>query len=125
LVASPVQALRAAMRLYARGLGRSGFTLCLLDFCTGGRWSELGGQERHEYDGKWRAIAVRAPLKEVVGKLLKRGARVNMSPDVVIPVPAAAPRRRGRQKKGWTKTPVAAIELPATSLATHLGWSER
>lgn len=36
LVASPVQGLRAAMRLYELGLGLSGFTLCLTDLHTGG-----------------------------------------------------------------------------------------
>ncbi|MGC7097675.1 hypothetical protein ACPZ19_23635 [Amycolatopsis lurida] len=41
LVASPVQVLRAAMRLYERGLGLGGFTLCLLDGYTGARWGEL------------------------------------------------------------------------------------
>jgi hypothetical protein len=32
LVATPAQALRAAMRLYELGLGLSGFVLCLMDF---------------------------------------------------------------------------------------------
>ncbi|MEC3976774.1 hypothetical protein [Amycolatopsis sp. H20-H5] len=41
LVATPVQALRAAMRLYEMGLGLSGFTLCLMDFYTGARWGEV------------------------------------------------------------------------------------
>lgn len=31
------------------GLGLGGFTLCLTDFYTGGRWGELAGQQRHEY----------------------------------------------------------------------------
>lgn len=38
LVATPVQGLRAAMRLYEDGLGLGGFTLCLLDLYTGARW---------------------------------------------------------------------------------------
>ncbi|MFD9961938.1 hypothetical protein [Amycolatopsis sp. NPDC058986] len=38
LVATPVQALRASMRLYESGLGLTGFVLGLLDFYTGGRW---------------------------------------------------------------------------------------
>lgn len=50
LVASPVRGLRAAMRLYQSELGLGGFTLCLADLYTGCRWSELVGQQRHEYD---------------------------------------------------------------------------
>src|SRR4051794_38506259 len=42
-VATPVQGLRAAMRLYETA-GLTGFVLCLLDLYTGARWGELVGQ---------------------------------------------------------------------------------
>lgn len=78
LVASPVQGLRAAMRLYESGLGLNGFVLCLMDLYTGGRWGELVGQQAHE---------------------------------LPVPVPT---RRRGRQKRGRTKTPAGTrtVQLP-------------
>jgi hypothetical protein len=43
LVATPAQALRAAIRLYECGLGLRGFVLGVLDFYTGCRWGELVG----------------------------------------------------------------------------------
>jgi hypothetical protein len=55
LVASPVQVLRAAMRLY-ESVGRGGFTLCVMDAYTGAWWGELVGQQRHEYDSERREI---------------------------------------------------------------------
>lgn len=71
-VATPVQMLRAAMRLYER-VGLPGFVLCLMDAYTGCRWGELAGQQRHEYDAEHRAIVIRQPLKEVNGALTKGG----------------------------------------------------
>jgi integrase len=115
LVASPVQALRAAMRLYECGLGLSGFVLCLMDFYTGGRWGELTGQQRHEYDAEKRAIAIREPLKEISGRLLKGGRPAEASrEDQTAPTPAQPTSRRGKSKKGRTKTPAGTrwVDLP-------------
>jgi integrase len=110
LVASPVQGLRAAMRLYASGLGLSGFTLCLMDFYTGGRWGELVGQQRHEYDAERCAISIREPLKESGGKLSK-GGRSTSGPCEEAPEQTS---RRGRSKKGRTKTPAGTrwVDVP-------------
>ncbi|WP_228004742.1 hypothetical protein [Amycolatopsis sp. YIM 10] len=91
LVASPVQILRAAMRLYERGLGLGGFTLCLLDGYTGARWGELVGQQRHEYDPERRRIRICAPLKEVSGKVFKGGSLAAQSGGAT-----SHPSRRGR-----------------------------
>lgn len=68
LVSSPLQALRASMRLYEIA-GPSGFVLCLMDHYTGARWGELVGQQRHEYDHERRAIGIQEPLKELGGNL--------------------------------------------------------
>ncbi len=109
-VASPVQALRAAMRLYEAGLGVGGFTLCLLDVYTGARWGELAGQQRHEYDDQSKEISVQAPLKEVGGTLKKHGTAL-----VDVPPPQPARRRRGLSaRKGRTKTPAGmrSVQLP-------------
>ena len=46
------------MRLYENELGLSGLLLGLLDACAGGRWGEIAGQVRHEYDEVAKAIAV-------------------------------------------------------------------
>lgn len=112
LVVSPVQGLRAAMRLYDSGLGVGGFTLCLVDLYTGGRWGELVGQQRHEYDRTDQAISIRAPLKEVGGVLTKHGASITKHEPVAQP-----PSRRNRGKnarKGRTKTPAGtrSVQLP-------------
>nr|WP_121011459.1 tyrosine-type recombinase/integrase family protein [Saccharothrix australiensis] len=114
LVATPVQVLRAAMRLYESEMGLSGFTLCLLDFYTGGRWSELVGQERHEYDEEERAITVRYPLKEVNGKLLKAGTEVSHDRPMSRPDVGHVTPRRTKGKRGRTKTPAGTrpIVLP-------------
>lgn len=118
LVATPVEALRASMRLYESGLGLAGFVLGLLDFYTGARWGELVGQQRHEYDSEARAIQIREPLKEVGGHLFKGGRRIDITghaehgPRQTRPV---TPRRRGgKAKKGRTKTPAGtrSVELP-------------
>jgi integrase len=120
LVASPAQALRAAMRLYECGLGAPGFVLCLMDFYTGGRWGELVGQQRHEYDAERRRIEIRMPLKEVGGKVFK-GSRPSDEPrgSGRGPEPTRPPGRRdggrkGRGKKGRTKTPAGTrfVALP-------------
>ncbi len=111
LVATPVQGLRAAMRLNEMGLALSGFTLCLANLYTGARWGELAGQQRHEYDEINRGIGIREPLKEVGGKLLKGGV------DVTAPTEAAGKRPNRRVQRGArTKTPDGTrwVRLPAS-----------
>ena len=117
LVATPLQVLRAAMRLYRAGLGTRGFVICLLDAYTGARWGELLGQQRHEYDAETRTISISQPLKEVSGRLYKGGRLIDLDSDG--PSSSAidgersraagsgppAPARRPRTKKGRTKTP--------------------
>lgn len=115
LVTTPLQGLRAAMRLYQSEAGLSGFVLCLLDLYTGARWGELVGQQRHEYDAERRAIAIEKPLKEVGGRLLKGGhSALDGRDDVPSRVPTGPGRRRGKSKKGRTKTPTGTrwVELP-------------
>ena len=117
LVATPVQALRGAMRLYESGLGLGGFTLGLLDFYAGGRWGELVGQQRHEYDAEARAIQIREPLKEVGGHLYKGGRRIDAASLAELgprPTRPVTPRRGKARKKGRTKTPAGTrlVELP-------------
>ncbi len=113
LVASPVQALRAAMRLYEAGLGLGGFTLCLVDFYTGGRWGELAGQQRHEYDDQKKAIGIQAPLKEV-GGVLKKYGRAIAETAAAVSAPPSPRRRSAAARKGRTKTPAGTrwVELP-------------
>ncbi|MEV0682148.1 hypothetical protein AB0I60_37070 [Actinosynnema sp. NPDC050436] len=115
LVASPVQALRAAMRLHESEMGLAGFTLCLLDFYSGGRWGELVGQERHEYDEVNRAIGIRFPLKEINGKLLKAGVEVSREASSRVPEVLTVTPRRVRGKRGRTKTPAGTrwIQVPS------------
>jgi integrase len=114
LVATPTQALRAAMRLYET-LGLSGFVLCLMDFFAGARWGELVGQQAHEYDAERRAITIRTPLIEVGGLLSKGDKSLDQLP--AAPITTAAPtsprRTRGRQR-GRTKTPAGTrtVDLP-------------
>ncbi|WP_193441143.1 integrase [Actinosynnema sp. ALI-1.44] len=116
LVASPVQGLRAAMRLYESGLGISGFTLCLTDLYTGARWGELAGQQRHEYDEMSRSLGILAPFKEVGGALKKHGLVVTPAEE---PSPAPTRRRGAAARKGRTKTPAGTrwVQLPP-SIAT-------
>ncbi|MFC0107962.1 tyrosine-type recombinase/integrase [Kibdelosporangium aridum] len=111
LVASPVQGLRAAMRLYESGLGLSGFVLCLADLYTGCRWSELAGQQKHEYDEINKAIGVLAPLKEVGGVLKKYGKTIL---ETEIPTPPPGRQRGAAARKGRTKTPAGTrwVQLP-------------
>jgi hypothetical protein len=73
LVASPVQGLRAAIRLHATA-GLAGVVLCLMDLYTGARWGELTGQQRHEYDHERQAIGIAEPLKEIGGQLFNAPA---------------------------------------------------
>ncbi|SDD80905.1 tyrosine-type recombinase/integrase [Actinokineospora iranica] len=117
LIATPVQGLRAAMRLH-ESLGLGGFVLCLADLFTGARWSELAGQQRHEYDRDRRAIGIRAPLQEVNGALLKAGRSIDHVQAQESPTAERAGRARGRQR-GRTKTPAGTrmVDLPPT-LAT-------
>jgi hypothetical protein len=69
-IATPVQALRAALRI--RGsFGYSGFVLTLMDVYTGARWSELVGLQPYEYDEINKAIRVQQPLAEARGQLVK------------------------------------------------------
>ncbi len=104
LVATPVQALRAAMRLCESGLGLAGFALGLLDFYTGARWGELVGQQRHEYDSEARAIQIREPPEVArrarLGQKMKGIARVY---DHVTPLM----RRQILQalETRWTRSP--------------------
>jgi integrase len=123
LVATPLQVLRAAMRLY-RALELPGFVLCLMDAYTGARWGELAGQQRHEYDSEHRSITIQQPLKEVNGTLFKAGRRVNDTGDLTADRHPAgslgrgtvgvASGRRPKAKKGRTKTPAGTrtVELP-------------
>ncbi|MGH3373754.1 MAG: hypothetical protein ACRDP6_03350 [Actinoallomurus sp.] len=69
-VATPVQFMRAALRLND-SFGYSGFVLALMDAYTGARWSELVGLQPHEYDEVNRAIRVVEPLAEAKGQLVK------------------------------------------------------
>jgi len=110
LVTTPVQVLRAAMRLYERGLGIRGFVLCLMDAYTGARWSELVGQQRHEYDSERRDIAIQQPLKEVAGKVFKGGLPADYADE--RPAPASIVRsKRPKSKKGRTKTPAGTRQV--------------
>jgi integrase len=119
LIATPVQVLRAAMRLYRTSMGLAGFVLCLLDAYTGARWSELVGQQRHEYNDMARAITIREPLNEVNGAVSKGGRSVaaDAAPE---PMPVPSGRRPRRPKKdARPKTPAGRrdVELPP-SIAT-------
>ena len=118
LVASPVQALRAGMRLYESGLGLGGFTLCLVDVYTGGRWGELAGQQRHEYDAQKKAIGIQAPLKEAGGVLKKHGKAIGET-DAVASTPPSRRRRGAAARKGRTETPAGTrwVELPPSIAA--------
>lgn len=116
LVASPVQALRAAMRLHGTA-GLSGLVLCLMDLYTGARWGELAGQQRHEYDRERQAIGIQQPLKEIGGQLFKGGRRVGPGGHIEG-APAATTRKPTRgakaKKKGRTKSPAGTrwVSLP-------------
>ncbi len=102
LVATPVQTLRAAMRLADSGLGLRGFALCVLNLYTGARWSELVGQKRHEYDPVGKTITIRHPLRETAGKVAKASQTAAGPPD------SSRVRRRRRKASTATKTPAGA-----------------
>ncbi|GAA2801576.1 integrase [Saccharopolyspora taberi] len=114
LVATSVQVLRAAMRLY-RSAGPAGFVLAVLDAYTGGRRSELTGQQRHEYNYERQAIRIDLPLKEIGGKLFKGGHRIGPGGVFVDGGPKPAPRKTSRpskgKKRGKTKTPAGARDV--------------
>lgn len=114
LVATPVQVLRAAMRLYESDMGLSGFTLCLVGAYTGARWSEIVGQERHEYREADHALEIRFPLKEVNGKLLKAGVEASQDAPTFARDVTSATRGRRSVKRGRTKTPAGTryVALP-------------
>lgn len=113
LVATPVQVLRAAMRLY-RSAGPAAFVLTVMDAYTGGRWSELVGQQRHEYIRERQAIRIQEPLKEIGGKLFKGGRRIGPG-GVVEGGSTASTRKTTRpgkgKKKGRTKTPAGTRDV--------------
>jgi integrase len=115
LVATPVQVLRAAMRLHET-VGLGGFVLCLMDAYTGARWSELVGQQPHEYNAERRDIRIQNPLKEVGGKVFKSGHTADLIAErIALPARGGAGQsRRPRNKKGRTKTPAGTrlVELP-------------
>lgn len=102
LVASPAQALRAAMRLYPTA-GPSGFVLCLMDLYTGARWGELAGQQRHEYDREHRSIAIQKPLKEIGEQLFKGGRRIGPGRHFADGPGATTTRKPTRREKGRRK----------------------
>ncbi|MCK2243661.1 MULTISPECIES: site-specific integrase [unclassified Crossiella] len=115
LVASPVQALRGAMRLYESPLGLSGFTLCLSAFFSGARWGELAGELRSEYDRDGQRIGITAPLKEVGGELTKRGVNAQDAPDLAEALAEKSrPGGAKRRKKGRAKTPTSVrwVQMP-------------
>ncbi|WP_020672539.1 hypothetical protein [Amycolatopsis nigrescens] len=89
-----------------------------MDLYSGGRWGELAGQQRTEYDGERRAIAIRQPLKEVGGTLLKGGRAAT---EVLRPEPARPRAGRGKGKKGRTKTPAGTrwVELPPSIAVSY------
>jgi integrase len=123
LVATPGQGVRAAMRLYELGLGLGGFTLCLANLYTGGRWGELAGQQRHEYDEINRAIGIREPLKEVGGKLFKGGVDVTAPPLVAGKRPNRRVRRGARTKTPdgtrWVRLPPSIATFYEKLLGSH------
>ncbi len=118
LVASPLQALRAGIRLYENGLGLEGLVLCLLDVYTGARWGELAGQTVAEYDEVNQALGIFRPLKELNGRLIKGDADVTNGDGYVS---RSGPGRRSRRAKrgGRTKSPASErwVQLPP-SIAT-------
>lgn len=115
LVATPVQVLRAAMRLY-HSAGPAGFVIAVVDAYTGARWSELAGQQRHEYNRERRAIRIEEPLKEIGGKLFKGGRRIGPGGVNADGGPSPGKRKTSRpgkgKKKGRTKTPASTRDVP-------------
>lgn len=87
--------------------------LALMDAYTGARWSELAGQQRHEYTRERQAIRIQEPLKEIGGKLFKGGRRVGPGGAIDRGPTASAPTSRpGKgKKKGRTKTPAGSRDV--------------
>lgn len=129
-VATPMQVLRASMRLHENELGLSGLMLGLLDAYTGGRWGELAGQTLSEYDEIKSAIAVFEPLKEVDGRLFKGGTDVTERAAVE---PTTSGRRSRRTKRNartkspagerWVQLPPSLASMYALLLAARPGGS--
>ncbi|WP_202869660.1 tyrosine-type recombinase/integrase [Kribbella caucasensis] len=117
-VATPLQVLRASMRLYENELGLSGLLFGLLNAYTGGRWGELAGQTRPEYDEVKKAIAVFEPLKEIDGRLFKSGADVTERTD---PLLTTARRSRRSKRNARTKSPAGErwVPLPPSIAAIY------
>ncbi|GAB3979262.1 integrase [Actinoallomurus acanthiterrae] len=67
-VATPVQFLRAALRMYDLA-GFQGFVLTLMNGYTGARWSELISQKPGQYDQVNHQIPVRRPIREARGQI--------------------------------------------------------
>ncbi|KAB2341636.1 hypothetical protein F8566_40815 [Actinomadura rudentiformis] len=86
LVATPVQVLRAALRM-ADLAGYPGFVLTLMDAYTGARWSELISQWPGLYDRTNKQIPVRRPLREAGGQIEE------------------APRPKSPASKRWIQLP--------------------
>ncbi|MEV5542013.1 integrase [Saccharopolyspora shandongensis] len=123
LVATPVQVLRAAMRLYETA-GPPSFVLGVMDAYTGARWGELAGQQRHEYNRELRSVRIEAPLKEIGGRLFKGGRRIGPGGVAEGPAPRRRPSGRpGRGKKGRTKSPAGTrdVLLPPSIAALYEG----
>ncbi|WUI02846.1 tyrosine-type recombinase/integrase [Spirillospora sp. NBC_00431] len=91
-VASPVQVLRAALRIHDN-FGYRGFVLAVMNGYTGARWSELVGQQPHEYDEINKAIRIAEPLAEARGRLVK------------------AERPKTRASKRWVQLPPFLADL--------------
>lgn len=108
-VATPVQVLRAAIRLHDTA-GYAGLVLCLADAYTGARWGELTGQRPEEYDEINRSILIRDPLKETGGKLSQG-----------LPEPKKQTARGRRRKRSTTKTPAGTrwVDLPPFLAAVY------
>ncbi len=62
-VATPLQVLRASMRLY-ESFGQTGMVFALFNSYTGMRWSEQIALHSCDYDELGRAVPVRAPVAE-------------------------------------------------------------
>lgn len=73
-IATPVQVLRAAMRLH-HTFGRAGFVLCLLNAYTGARWGELTELRVRDLDHRSRILTVSRAVVEVNPKFHPEGKR--------------------------------------------------
>jgi hypothetical protein len=114
LIATPVQVLQAAMRLH-ESVGLGGFVLCLMDAYTGARWSELVGQQSHEYNVSVATSAFRVRCRRSAARCsgaasMPMTARSSPRFQHVV---AAGHAARGTRRDG-TKTPAGTclVELP-------------